>query len=113
MAALLLTIAFFPFALLAAWHVYPSLKPPKHKPLLFIFGGAFMSLFGLVAGGALRRNLKSGIIDFTSRSFGEIYATSAGEPVMYWTVAIILYSSAVFLTALGLAFFRLAFRSRE
>ena len=107
MLALILSIAFLPLALFAATHIHSVLKPPQHRPLLFLFGGALILTFGLFVGDALRHDLQSGTIHFTSRYFGEIYASSHNQPLAYWAVALSLYVIAIFLAGLGLAGFGL------
>jgi hypothetical protein len=113
MMALILSIAFLPLALFSATHIYSVLKPPKHRPLLFFFSGALILTFGLFVGHALRHDLQSGIIHFTSRYFGEIYAGSHGQPLTYWVVALSLYVIATFLAGFGLAGLGLCFSKRH
>lgn len=113
MTALILTIAFLPLALFAATRIHPTLKPPRHRPIVFVLGGTLMLVFGLLAGYTLRRDLASGVIHFTSRYFGEFYASSQDQPLAYWTLALLFYILAVLFAGLGLAGFGLCFSSRH
>ena len=113
MVALTLSIAFLPLALFAATRIYSVLKPPKHKPLLFFLSGALMLTFGFLVGYALRQNLQSGVIHFTSRYFGEIYASQHNQPLAYWAVALAFYAIGVLLAGFGLAGLGLCFGNRN
>lgn len=103
MTELLLTIAFFPLAVVAARLIFPTLKPKRHRPVLFFFLGALVFLFGILGGYALRFFLQSGVVRFTSRRLGEIYANASQQPLEYWVVFLILYGSVIFISGLGLA----------
>ena len=103
MADLLLTIAFIPLAAIAARQIFPALKPPNHRPVLFFFFGALLFLFGVLGGYALRSFLQSGVVHFTSRHLGEIHASSSQQPLEYWAVILALYGVAIFVSAVGLA----------
>ena len=109
MAALILSIAFLPLALFAATRIHRALKPPRHRPFVFILSGTFMLVLGLLVGYALRDDLKSGIIHFTSRYFGEFYANSHHQPLAYWAIALVLYIVAILFAGLGLAGYGLCF----
>lgn len=109
-AQLLLAIAFIPLAAIAARRVHPTLKPPSHRPVLFFFLGAFLLLFGALGGYALRPFLQSGVVQFTSRRLGEIYASSSLQPLEYWLVILTLYGLAVLVSSVGLAGLGLSFR---
>lgn len=113
MAALILAVAFVPLALLVAKRLFSSLKPPRHRPLLFLSGGGVSLLFGLAAGYALHPAIQSGVVHFTSRRFGEIHANSLQQPLGYWTAILALYGIAVFLSGFGLAGIGLCFGQRQ
>jgi hypothetical protein len=113
MAALIFSIAFLPLSLFAATRIYPTLKPPKHRPFIFILSGTFMFAFGLFLGLTLREDLILGVIHFTSRYFGEIYAASHNQPLTYWAIALTLYIVAILFSGLGLAGYGLCFSGRR
>lgn len=100
---LLLTIAFIPLAVVAASRIFPILKPPSHRPVLFFFIGALLLMFGVLGGYALRAFLQSGVVHFTSRRLGEIYANASQQPIEYWAVVLTLYGVAILVSAVGLA----------
>lgn len=110
MAELLLAIAFIPLAAVAARRIFPTLKPPSRRPVLFFFLGAVLFLFGILGGYSLRPFLQSGVVQFTSRRLGEVYASSSLKPFEYWLVILALYSLAVFVSSVGLAGLGLSFR---
>jgi hypothetical protein len=113
MAALILSIAFLPLALVTATLIHPALKPPRHRPFVFILSGTFMLSFGLLIGYTLRKDLTSGIIHLSSRYFGEFYASLHSQPVAYWAMALMLYIVAILFAGLGLAGYRLCFGDRR
>ncbi len=109
-AMLVLAVAFAPLAVVSARRIFPSLRPPRHRPFLFCISGALMLLFGAMSGLVTYAYLKSGIVHFTSRLFGEIHADASEQPIEYWAVILALYGIAVFLSGFGLAGFGLCFR---
>lgn len=109
MAELLLTIAFIPLAVVAARRIFPTLKPPSHRPVLFFSVGVFLLLFGVLGGYALRAFLQSGVVLFASRHLGEIRASSSQQPIEFWAVILGLYGVAVLVSAVGLAGLGLSF----
>jgi hypothetical protein len=109
-AQLLLAIAFIPLAAVAARRIFPTLKPPSHRPVLFFLFGALLLLFGVIGGYALRPFLQSGVVQFTSRRLGDVYANSSQQPLEYWVVILALYGLAILVSAVGLAGLGLSFR---
>jgi hypothetical protein len=107
---MLMTIAFFPLAALAAVYVASTLKPAKRRPLIFIAGGSFMSVLGTMGGYALRPALQSGYVHFNSRYAGDIRAVLAQDPWQYWAIMLVLYAMFVLLTGFGFATIGLCFR---
>lgn len=105
-----LAISFVPLVIVSARRIFPSLRPPRHRPFLFCVGGALMLLFGAMSGLVVCTYLQSGIAHFTSRGFGEIHADSSEQAIEYWAVVLTLYGIAVFLSGFGIAGFSLCFR---
>ncbi|MCD9008146.1 hypothetical protein LDO31_18275 [Luteimonas sp. XNQY3] len=113
MAALALSVAFLPLAIFVAARIYPTLNPPKYRPLAFLLGGMLFLLFGVFAGYALHGNIRSGVIHFSSRYFGVIHADLHGQPWQFWATALGLYTVAVFLAGTGFAGIGLCFGNRR
>lgn len=111
--ATLLGLVFLPLAVLVATRVDRSLKPPRHRPLAFVFGGVLLLAFGLLGAYALRPFLQSGVVRFTSRHLGQVYIDAAQDPLAYWAAILSLYGLAVLVAAVGLAGLGLAFRGRR
>ena len=107
-----LAVVFVPLALVVARQLLPSLRPPKHRPLLFISGGGLLLMFGLLAIYTLRPAIESGVVHFTSRAFGELNASIAHQPYEYWLIVLLIYACGVFLAGFGLAGFGLCFRTQ-
>lgn len=113
MVALIFLIAFLPLTLIAVTRIHRVLKPPRHRPLIFIIGGTFLLSLGLLAGYALWGDLQSGIIHFTARRYGEFYASAYDDPLSYWTLAVVLYFAAILFSGFGLAGFGLCFNNKR
>jgi hypothetical protein len=107
---MLMTIAFLPFAALAAASIASTLKPAKRRPLIFIAGGCFISVLGALGGYALRPALQSGYVRFNSRYAGDIHAGLAQDPLQYWAIVLVLYAMFVLLAGFGFAMMGLCFR---
>lgn len=98
-----MTIAFLPFAALAAAYIAPTLEPPKRRPLIFVAGGSFMSVLGAMGGYALRSPLQSGYVHLNGRYAGDIHAVLAQDPWQYWAIVLLLYVVFLLLTGFGFA----------
>ncbi|WP_155521920.1 hypothetical protein [Xanthomonas translucens] len=107
---MLMTIAFLPFAALAAAYIASTLKPAKRRPLISIAGGSFISVLGALGGYALRPALQSGYVRFNSRYAGDIHAVLAQNPLRYWAIVFVLYAMFVLLAGFGFAMIGLCFR---
>jgi len=101
--ATLLALTFIPLSAFTAREIFPSLKPPKYRPILFLAVGVSFFCFGILGAYALRPFLESGVVQFRAKRLGEIYADSFSQPVEFWLVVLLLYGLSVFVSGIGLA----------
>lgn len=105
----ILFASFVPLALIAAKLIFPTLKPPKNSPSLFVLSGTFFFLFGVLVLYAMDAFLESGTVKFSGRWLREIHANYASQPIEYCLTIVALYLVAVFLSGVGLAGLSLVF----
>ena len=109
-ALTVLALAFIPLSALAAKKIFPFLKPPEHRPFVFFISGLLLFLVGAGIVYLLHEELQSGILDFKSRRYGDIYADALVQPFKYWFIVLFFYATAVITSGTGLAGFGLCFR---
>ena len=109
-ATVVLVAAFIPLAILVAKMIFPILKPPKHRPFVFVLSGILLFLIGILVVYLLSMKLQTGVLNLHSQRYGDIYANSSVEPVKFWLIVIASYAMGVISSAFGLAGFGLCFR---
>jgi len=108
--ALVLAAAFFPLAVAVALRLYPSLRPPKHRPVTFVVGGVFLLSLGALAAYTLRSTMESGVFHLSSRRFGVFHAEASHQTFEYWALVLTFYGICVFLSGVGVASIGLCIR---
>jgi hypothetical protein len=110
----ILYISFVPLAAIAAKLIFPTLKPPKNSPFVFVLSGTFFLLFGVLVLYAIHVFLESGMVKLSGRWLREIHPTYANQPIEYCVTIVALYLVAVLLSGVGVAGVSLVFsRSRR
>lgn len=104
----LLGFVFPLFALLNAKLIFWQMRPPKHKPLVFLLGGSFFLLIGLVSAYLAYSEIQLEVVHCMLKSCS-VYKL-ADQAFAYWIAIVFWYVFGASFVGLGLAQIRLCFR---
>lgn len=106
--AVLLGLAFLPFSLFNARLIFRQSQPPKHRPLVFVFGGGLFILIGLLPAYLAYSGIQLETVHCVIKSCSVHYL--ADQAFAYWVSIVFWYVLAAFFVGLGLGQIRLCFR---
>ncbi|WP_341918978.1 hypothetical protein [Polaromonas sp. YR568] len=106
--AVLLGLAFLPLALFNARLIFRRSQPPKHRPLVFIFGGGFFILIGVLPAYLAYSGIQLESVHCVIKSCS--VHQLADQAFAYWVSIVFWYVLAAFFVGLGLGQIRLCSR---
>ncbi|MNB70606.1 hypothetical protein D3C81_588090 [compost metagenome] len=80
-------------ALSFTWRpAYATLRPPRHRPVAFLFGGLFFIVLAFAAAWMAATAIDTGQVHLSHHRYGTLDAMRDIEPIAYWSIVVVEYS---------------------
>lgn len=82
---------------------YVTLRPPEHRPGIFLLGAVFFFALAFVLSHMTALSIIDGIIDVESRQFGHVYASRYSNPWKFWLLIVMEYGAGLMFASYAVA----------
>lgn len=86
------------------WHpAYATLRPPRHRPVAFLFGSLLFMLMAFLAAWTAATAIHTGHVHLSHHRYGTIDVWREIEPMTYWLIIVAEYLLGLLIASYSMA----------